>query len=806
MFSEDVRRYSTGERFCDLYDAVTSAHNSTERAAARETLAAALRGAIQFYEQSGAEQFDIATERNAGNESTIGDNWTVDYRYATAVTGEDGETVITFPGLDSSSQPALRLTSGTSYYFRLNDISDTSDYLNRMADTRLNTFTTLSPCAELKNIALRSSQYPDTADYIDMAFSVTPGSTSHTDADDSWDMILWSDTTCEYELYVRSRPAQSATYDTEWKRVTGTGSSVSVSVAGSDTFIGRSLHYHFQNLLEMPALSSLQDSRVYEYAIRFLRVNGERNRSLWSASVNFRVSVVSGLFTDLANLAVSPAPESFSSAIANGFVTDISSPSDMGFRMTRVFVDASAPSFSIGRPSFSPEDTSVEMRLQLTRPGTLYYLLAPADSVILPRDIYGDMVNWERAGEIPESGSDFDLVPFQVSEPDSLSIADPHYDGNGMVSGNMSLTAAATAVTVSGLLPNTNYFAYFVMRGSGQTFSEYAELYRFTTKEELPPVLSASFTNPTAVLTCSRAATLHYALINMDDSAFPEIFSYEFWNSQATGGRGPEYESQLGVRNVLQAMEINSEGSNSSVFDLYATELYKQEVMEYLSAVTADQRGLVIGARHDAVLYPQSRFTVDASTYPMSKGNRYVLIAVAVTDSGAESFRAVEPFSLPDDTPPLVVALDNGLEMDTYTGYTLETCHGRVTLTFNEYLYVKDTSVTPPVLKQLDRGPVSSSRRYAFPDFVGVNSIVENYASGLVTMVDSDEAQVGQPTKTLELEFTNAQNGAFVTLSRNLCDVDGNTRNAIFRVTVTLKQTGDTYTPEVTITSDWDGR
>lgn len=809
VFSEAVRRYSTGESLADLYGAVAGAASGAEAAAAKEAFAAALRDTIRLYPVSSTDPAAIASnpviERDAANENDPNSGWVIDYRNAAAAL-ENGATVVTFPTVpaDSAAGSALRLHSGQSYAFRLSDLSDISENLNQIAaNTTLPVFTTRPARAELKTLLLRADSYPAGLGFVDMAFSVTPSATAQADPNQSWDLLFWPDVSCSYEVYIRSRAAGSADYsDDPWRKAAnpnGGGGTAFAMLPASGDAPGQSLCFDLYNLREgeLPALTRLRQDRVYEFAIRFLTLNGVAERTQWSREVHMRAAVVSGTFTALGNLSVRLTESAFRAALEAGDVADLSDPANLSFRMTRAFTDMAVPAFLYGRPTFRPEDVSVEMDFLLDRPGTVYYLLAPVDSRIPTQDMDGQEVDWFRYTQVPESGAE---DPFPLAAPLPQSVISPNLHPEGVAYGSAAVGASAARVTVRGLLPDCGYFAYLVVQGNGNVWSPQALLYRFQTTETVPPALEASINNPAVTITASKDVVLDYALVSYESMG--SLFSRPFWNNTPSGNQYapsafPMYSS---VQTVLRAMRdrVDQWDGNGvgTIFDRYASEAYRRAVADYIRGASGDSASVVATGRQE--LRTDQPWTLDVSE-AMKPRTRYALLAVGKSGEAGEAFIAAWPMTVPDTTPPVIVNVQNSLRADDFSGGG--TFSGSVTLTFDEYLYDKDSGGAPPVLRQVDLGPRHSVWRS--DEFTGVGAMVQNSTSNTVWVSDEDENNVNAPADYIILQYSQAQSGTWITFKTDLCDADGNVRRVPLTVTVEM---GADNRPNVTITSAWDGR
>ncbi len=856
VFSEGVQRASTDERLIDLYRNITAAGTTTDRAAAREALADCLRNTIKLYDRTNPGLPVQVQERTRDNENII-ENWVIDYRNAQVLT-EDTRTVVYFPTIIERAgerTSALRLSSGVSYYFTIEDIADISSAQNQMPVTRLDRFRTISAQVALQALSLPNTSYPEGVSDIDMTFSMTPLSTSTADRTTTWDMLIWSDTSCKYELYTRSRPAEATSYDRPWRRVENPGDPAntgvgSVTIPSRRQIFGQSLHFNLYRygVGETPNLTDLEDGRVYEYAIHFLEVNGDPERTGWSQEVHFNISVVAGSSIELGNLAANITEERFAEAKAQETVQELSTPDNLGFRLTRAFLDTVAPSFSSGRPIFDPGDTTVEMRLQLNRSGMIFYALAPADGTITTRDMEGLVVDWNRKDDIPTSGSDIKLdasgneirdeegnsiplAPFYVSVPPYLEIVNPEYDNPEIITGNTAITSGSVTITARGLIPETDYFAYFVTRGTGQTYSPNVQIFRFTTTEVQRPVITLDLANPIVNVGVNRESEVDFMVANYNSAALSNLLSREFWNNDPTGDADPPaaYRNYATIGNVLQAMATNlsstDSGGEGSVFDKYATQTFKDQVAEYIRASSSNTAGTIIGVGHGVEIQPGARYVVDASNYPMSERAQYAFLAVGRSPSGSgDAFRAIYPLSLVDSDAPKVTAVESTLNMDVVDGEVGSTCSGRVSLTFNEYLYHSDDSTSPPTLQQVDRGTIIATSRQPggeYENFISIGSLIQSESNTSEVGLMLLDSEVGHQTLTIDFAFDHAQNGAFITFTTDICDQYSNVRSSPLTVRVNIQrvrtivdvspETGDPIygyisTPLIEITSDWDAR
>ena len=808
IFSEGIRRFSTGEVLTDLYDAVKSATSDEGRAAAKDKLAAFLRETVVLQSGSGTSFAAVPERTDDGSES----EWAVDYRNAT-VAWEDANLVLTFSTTETNS--ALQLQGGKTYRFLLQDISDLSENLNRITSLTTDAFTTMPAQILFKEISLNNLNYPPGLSVVDLAFSAVPVAVSRAGSDAAWDLLFWTDKTCAFEVYRRSRLSTSTVYDQAWAKMQspmglgGQGRVIIPATAEAGTVAGQSMHVNLcqHNSGSIPTLDSLEDGRVYEYAVRFLEIDGEAERGLWEADVSFDVSAVAGSASALANLAANLTTARLASAKAAGSAQEIGSPTP--FRMARTFTATSAPAFVNGAPTFTPSDTTVAMWFQMTRPGTVHYLLAPAGGTVTAKDLQNRTVDWTRYQEIPESGEKTALTPFYLSSPNWSNIVNQFFSGAGIRVGSLEVDGKGSSCTVTGLKSETHYFAYFVLQGaSGSVYSTSAQLFRFDTQESAPPSVQMSLKNPVATFSSNQPAVVDYAVVDIDPNILDPLIYNVFWNNSPSGGRPAANVSYMQADSVLQAMSMDT--GLGSVFDVYATKDYKDKVAAYIRQSLMDGDS-VIGIGKGVGVSPASSITIDCSQLPMKEGHKYAVLTVTRSvDGGADVFRAVSPVIPPDSVPPMITGITENLTMDGSDSIELNTCSGFATLTFDSDLYYFDSGT----LKALDLGPHYSTLRQN--NFKAMVDIASSSPATQITVSSGQVAQVGHNTSVINLTLTKAAPGATITFPTLLCDEYGNTHTSVLTVKLNVTTTLTGYDaagravyehkPSLEISKSWDGR
>lgn len=777
-FSESVQRASTNQSLISLYRAVADAETDAEKATAKTALALALSNTMKLYSATGSGQPTLVSSRSSDSDT----DWVIDYRNAT-VKLTDGKLNVTFATTDDeSADSALNLSSGGTYYFQLEDIADTSSSKNLMGVTSLSRFTTISAQVALAKLNVTSATVDGSETTVDISFSLTPVSTSKVASDIDWDMLLWSDSSVSFELYRRTRTGSTVS---AWEKV---GGETSITTTSS-TYVGRSLGKDFENLTAFPSLNSFAENTIYEYAVHFTALGGSADRDDWTQRVNMRVSVVSGSSVDLRNLATNITDSSFAEALNND-VDDIGTPES--FTPYIQFMDTTAPSFTDGYPTFEVTDSKCSMNLLLDRAGTVYYAIAPV-GVITTQTSSGTVT----FTDVPTSGTG-EMV---LTKPGYLNIVNPTYTNSRIKTGSIDLGTGVVTRDIDSLEPGTEYYAYFVIKSTGQVYSS-VYLYRFTTAEVTRPVITIDLANPVVSVKSNLTASANYMLVAHNISSMSSLLTQPFNDvvkAADLATLSSEYTADdFTVLNAMATNVVQGYDSIGSLFDIYAIQSAKDTIADYIRGITPSS--LVVG-NGNLTLPAGTRVSVDCSTMPMSAITQYCFLVVGRSESGSgDAFRAIYPITLVDETAPLVVDVQRTLSVDASGKIS-----GTVTLVFNEDLYylTPGSGTSPSTLQKIDLAPVTGVTRSS--DFISIINLISS-KSDSVTAVTNGEVNV--KTSSIDINFNLSQSGSYIIFKTNLSDKYQNVRTNSLSVSVsTTKNADGTYTaPVVTITPAWDGR
>ena len=230
-FSEDFRSpIGTGESILDLWAKVSSPDPATE-AEAREKLYQLLSSSIELYQTStSSTPTKVPSWPGTVDSDPPGAVW-INY-YKAVVTTKDGHVIVTFPYSDNIYESAHRLGSGSTYFFRIQNITDNSDKYNAivpnpvqyddMGDNFVPTFTTVFAQVHLSvpqvsaerpyirngspdgnGILIDAGTKPKGEAEIDYTFRLIPESTATVDRTNTYDLQLYTGSSVAFDLYCR---------------------------------------------------------------------------------------------------------------------------------------------------------------------------------------------------------------------------------------------------------------------------------------------------------------------------------------------------------------------------------------------------------------------------------------------------------------------------------------------------------------------------------------------------------------------------------------------------------------------------
>jgi hypothetical protein len=585
--------------------------------------------------------------------------WTIDYRYA-KVTMEDGKMVVTFPtNTKDPSKSALNLKSGAWYRFRLNGISDTSGNHNEMSvkSMELSAFRTV-----FAQVNMEGTSANTTTDGVrlDLSFQLTPVSTSKVPADERWDMVLWTDTRVSFKLYRRELTLDENNTKVETSPWAPVGSEAVLGTT-PDTYEGFSLTKDILKTSTFQPFTDLVEGHIYEYGIHFTKVNGvaDSNYDSWSDLVTMKVAIVSG--ADLDSLCTNITQAKWKTYVTNGqtvtsigLATTAQGAESDELTLKKQFSDQSHPQFSTGYPNLSTGNlgsSAATVDVILTRAGTIYYVVAPASDVPLA---FKD--NTQNAASISDLTA-ATKTTVELTSPDAEWIMNPKaYFGNSTTAkyGSLPFTGSRVQLDLTDLIADQDYYAFFVLKGSGKSYTD-TMVYKFHTEKAKPPIVTLQAQNPSVKITVDTDSYLYYALVEYNN--LPGLLTAKF---SPEGVTDATLKAKLEKMTVLEAM-TSADSTGRSYFDLYAGSTLRQDVMEYISGSGGSGGNTITTTSQPYVQGNTPNLKAGGSISPdfsktnpaMKRDTEYCLLAAARHVYGdTYGFKAVTSVFNPDNTAP----------------------------------------------------------------------------------------------------------------------------------------------------------
>lgn len=635
----------------------------------------------------------VKTEVGVRDSNSAADaEWTIDFRYAT-VTQESGKMVVTFPYNSDSKQSALKLESGATYFFHLQNITDESLAHNVMNPLDLPTFRTVYAQVNLSNSDIGTISVGGESVRLDMSFNMKPVSTKTVPETECWDLLLWSDVSVGLTVYYRVVDSRgNAVAGQDWKQVGQEANITSVGGAFSGisytdavkTVSGQAEFSYLKEGLE----GGLNENYTYQFGIHFTRIEDLTEYDTWSKMVTMKFGVAAGGSGDLRTLAGNVTgnwerlkEDQSVSSIGLAFSTQGTSDE---LTIRRQFSDRTAPKFLDNAPVFEIGSSVLKMTLSLDREGTIYYVVAPknqfAPSVYNPPgDVSGNTIPINTSNDdnvnqistyIPKDGADRNKIkndPYAGSKdnvlatPTYLSIVNPRFANSPDVKyGTVDFTYAAQEIEIEGLIPSrkdengqmidSEYYIYFVLKGGGEVFSR-VECYQFTTKEVEVPIVTVTSQNPNAALSTDTESYLSYAVV--------EYNKLPTWiRSKFTPDTTDDNYKLPADATVLDAMVTVVPGrGGKSYFDVYANDDLKSKVMRYIRGDTQESTQYEPENRWKDVQLNRTETEQGKFAPYMDPDLEYVVLATARhiyggEDGEAYGFKAIRALYLPDEIPP----------------------------------------------------------------------------------------------------------------------------------------------------------
>lgn len=729
-FSETVKggNKADGKTFLDFYQAVLSAAGTSAETEAKDLLAAELAAHIRMYSVPRNGQPILETPRGglSGTDADDRTNWVIDFHNA-RVEQENGKMVITLPNnTDNPDASALQMDSGATYYFQLISVYDNAFIPNGLIDERggatgnhrLPNFTTIYGQVELARNTSETKISGGTYDGIrlDMCVDVKPESTDKMPKTEYWDMIIWSDTGIDVEIYYQK--------DNEPWVLLNPVTDIPLQKDGAIGLGTRPEVTETDSHRIQPVKESLLEGSTYHYGIHITQVGNisegaeledkKKEPQDWNDLVTMKFSLVAGTQGEIQNL--SRSPDKY-----DEYINEKKTVTEIGIEYMQTgtrrileypkqFIDTRVPEFSAGMPEFKAGSGTISMKVGLQRPGRVYWVAAPVGDIVtavkagVPVNSFSD--GSTKAGEdgyippsdnntyVPLGGSDRDkdsnktMIHFMTGGTDADGKEAPAeyyapkyrdiYNGPDVYprnkypnirTGTVEIGGALEEVPITGLTPNTWYYIYIVREGGGDP-SHFVEIYRVKTDVAQPPIITMESGSTDATMTTIDrnnttqrvATTLNYVLVAWD--SLPAFFTektYTWGTEKAT---------------IIQALISRTAGPESmTLFDLYvdtakaddgtSAATCRDRVMRY---VTSNGDGYNIEQRpirqwtvnYDPAnpTYANGAFQNFTADLPENTSSECVVLAVAVglnagTSADNYGFAAARGLYRPDPLPPV---------------------------------------------------------------------------------------------------------------------------------------------------------
>lgn len=742
IFSEGVKGTTAKDKdiFLNLYNDVKktgeeagNAPDDTDKQGAyntaRNALAKALDTYMKLYVGTPDGQHQEAVVRDQDNETTIGNDWVVDWRNAIVETLDDGSGRIQVrlpqvrfaDGTADLASSALNLASGASYYFHLAGIFDLATPPNELDPSPCDlTFTTrfakvsLSPGDELTMDNVTDPTKPNDPGRIDYHFIADPQDVANTnDEGMRWDMLIWADTSMNVTLYSRD-PGGT------WTEMC----TLDIPVDQNQGFTYRSVNKWLTGTANpTPDFGKLQDMTKKEYAIHVNKLEGVDDFSSWNQTASIRVSIVAGTRSLLSNQVINGSTQAeYDQALKLGVIS-VGTPDP--FTMSKLFTDSKAPDIN-NKPTISVADVGAEISMTLNRPGQVYYLIIPLSNLsksgtalnenleLIESDVkdvtdYTPAMDVLKGTTVPPLGD----VPLMTGDPDlatSPSIKECTVDvpirdsfintrefPNVIKGTTASVPAYSRAVIdLTGKLDaNKVYLVCLLTRGVSAIYNDNIYCYRFTTDMPRRPGLQLQGTSATTVdAIVNRTADVRSVLLI--DSGVAQSFPLlkEGFADHVKDDLKADFEKLSATAKaytVLQALYFDysaagGTGIKPSLFDHFADDDTKQAVRQMIETTSAGELVKTYWTEKITVTgnATTGRKSMTFSSDNLQPGVDYICLAYAMGSSiESTSYRATFPLQIMDDAPPELMSASLALGKDV-TGTKIV---GTVTLNFNTNIY-----------------------------------------------------------------------------------------------------------------------
>lgn len=805
-------------------------------AAKQREFANLLRDHIKLYRQPSTGRPELVEERTADNESTVGNDWVIDYRNAKIDKSSDGEMLITFP-----HGSGINLSSGETYYFVVSNIADASDAHNRMRNSagnregyQLPSFSTID--AQLLITPGTATGTVNGAEQVfDMNFRLTPEGTDNVNDDVLWDMIFWADETLSFELYCDDGSG--------WTLLGEATINTNAQQPRTGVSITKLLDPGTAGVPNFEQLNQVTTAR--NYGIMITKRGDSSDRDTWSGDVTLTIVPVAGDLSCLTNLAgKNLTPNAYTTHQASNYaVREIGVPRE--YQVSKPFTDTKAPTFIEGQPTFITTDNSVSIDIMVSRNNSKYFcIVTELGNIPTMVDGIQGQINAQNWGELPPDGEDFDGKDGNASAPSSNSITrgDTYTGPRYLIENGSCGSNIHTINFANSLEPDTKYIAYFVLQGDDPASASRVYAFRFQTPVVSRPVLRATINNPSATVDSLQTAAVaggtrkdtivSYMVINsLRLGEWLNRNMANYWDDTYAKAMGiPDSaiqaaQASYGTLSLIEAMATqytyNSQNMGS-VFDLFTTPTVQGQISSWFNtAQTSGTTILKVGIESEQLNRSNnwSRVINCASELRGQSGQYwFVAIGKVAVNSGPDSayaFTAARYLTNPDVQHPMVNSLtfnyDRGESpaQPTVGEAANQPYSGPLSVSFDGPLYFVDGGVLKQVVDipatalagaSDSQGPLSD--RYVSTDIIFTTS------SNGIQIEHNPNASVNNlmPCENLTFNITRQYANAAITFSRNLANSAGDFGNEslVLRLDIQRDSNGMYGATFVVNTNGWD--
>jgi hypothetical protein len=389
--------------------------------------------------------------------------------------------------------------------------------------------------------------------------------------------------------------------------------------------------------------------------------------------------------------------------------------------LSKQFTDKSEPYFTQDTPIITDiHSTSAELDVMVNRTATVYYVVAPKKEISTISsdkkeiDSSNDYNNADDTTYIPKDGAMNTWDTHSLNAPSQLAIVNPPFSSQTVKHGSQQFTGSLLRIPLSGLVPNTEYYVYFVLKGVGDVYSK-VMAYQFETSPVETPIVTAQEDNPNGVIKTDQESYVYYALVSQShlaDILTANLIDDMDATTLASVKANSTLYTKLKGETVLDSM-VTEDGTGKSDFDLYASEKQKLSVQQYISGTGENMKTQAQRVANGEISNLAAN-TAKAINFKanMTPGNVYYLLVAAKNVYGKEyGFKAVGSLSYYDEIPPeyvgdqpyVVASLDtftigDKTELASNLGsygadeFAYAKFSGSVTVTFSKALYIVSTN------------------------------------------------------------------------------------------------------------------